>query len=54
MSCNIPVFASWGIRFVSVNGYLAFYIISEEDNLVYCIIDIQRNIAGLSNRFMVY
>lgn len=25
-----PVLASWGIRFVVVNGYLAFYIISEE------------------------
>lgn len=28
------VLASWGIRFVIVNGYLAFYTISEEDNLV--------------------
>jgi len=25
-----PVLASWGIRFVIVNGYLAFYVISEE------------------------
>ncbi|MCM1089633.1 MAG: type II toxin-antitoxin system RelE/ParE family toxin [Butyrivibrio sp.] len=25
-----PVLASWGIRFVVVNGYLAFYVISEE------------------------
>jgi len=29
-----PVLASWGIRFVIVNGYLAFYIISEEENLI--------------------
>lgn len=29
-----PVLASWGIRFVVVNGYLAFYTISEQDNLV--------------------
>ncbi len=29
-----PVLASWGIRFVIVNGYLAFYTISEENNLV--------------------
>jgi plasmid stabilization system protein ParE len=28
------VLASWGIRFVIVNGYLAFYTISEEKNLV--------------------
>lgn len=29
-----PFLASWGIRFVIVNGYLAFYTISEENNLV--------------------
>ncbi|MCM1026549.1 MAG: type II toxin-antitoxin system RelE/ParE family toxin [Roseburia sp.] len=29
-----PVLASWGIRFVIVNGYLAFYTISEEEQLV--------------------
>lgn len=29
-----PVLASWGIRFVTVNGYLAFYTISEENKLV--------------------
>ena len=29
-----PVLASWGIRLVVVNGYLAFYTISEQDNLV--------------------
>jgi plasmid stabilization system protein ParE len=28
------VLASWGIRFVIINGYLAFYTISEEKNLV--------------------
>ena len=27
-----PVLASWGIRFVVVKGYLAFYVISEERN----------------------
>lgn len=25
-----PVLASWGVRFVTVNGYLAFYVISVE------------------------
>jgi plasmid stabilization system protein ParE len=29
-----PVLASLGIRFVIVNGYLAFYIIFEEESLV--------------------
>ena len=29
-----PVLASWGIRFVIVNGYLAFYTISEAENRV--------------------
>ncbi len=29
-----PVLASWGIRFVIINGYLAFYTISEEGNRV--------------------
>jgi plasmid stabilization system protein ParE len=28
------VLASWGIRFVIIKGYLAFYTISEEDNRV--------------------
>ena len=28
-----PVLASWGIRFVIVNGYLAFYTISEKEHL---------------------
>lgn len=28
------VLASWGIRFVIVNGYLAFYTICAEENLV--------------------
>ncbi len=29
-----PVLSSWGIRFVIVSGYLAFYTISEEEKLV--------------------
>ncbi|MFV0518263.1 MAG: type II toxin-antitoxin system RelE/ParE family toxin [Aminipila sp.] len=29
-----PILASWGIRFVLVKGYLAFYIISEETNRI--------------------
>ena len=29
-----PVLASWGVRFVVVNGYLAFYVISKELNQV--------------------
>lgn len=29
-----PVLSSWGIRFVMVNGYLAFYTVSKENNLV--------------------
>lgn len=28
------VLSSWGIRFVTVKGYLAFYTISEEEKLV--------------------
>lgn len=28
------VLASWGIRFVIVKGYLAFYTISKQDNMV--------------------
>jgi plasmid stabilization system protein ParE len=29
-----PILASWGIRFVIVNNYLAFYKISEDENLI--------------------
>lgn len=29
-----PILASWGIRFVMVEGYLAFYVISEETHSV--------------------
>lgn len=29
-----PVLSSWGIRFAIVKGYLAFYTISEEEQLV--------------------
>ena len=29
-----PVLASWGIRFVIINHYLAFYIIDEENQTV--------------------
>ena len=29
-----PVLASWGIHFVVVNGYLAFYVISEKTKQV--------------------
>ena len=29
-----PVLASWGVRFIVVNGYLAFYVISKELNQV--------------------
>lgn len=29
-----PVLASWGIRFIIIKGYLAFYVISEEDKRV--------------------
>ncbi len=32
-----PVLASWGIRFVVVNGYLAFYTISEEQGRVFVV-----------------
>ena len=31
---NDPVLASWGIRFVQVNHYLAFYTIDEEKQTV--------------------
>ena len=29
-----PVLASWGVRFVVVNGYLAFYVIAENTQKV--------------------
>jgi plasmid stabilization system protein ParE len=29
-----PVLNAWGVRFVSVNNYLAFYVISEEEKRV--------------------
>jgi len=32
-----PVLASWGIRFVSVNNYLAFYTIDEKSQTVYIV-----------------
>ena len=28
------ILASWGIRFIIVKGYLAFYVVSEEDKRV--------------------
>lgn len=31
---NDPLLAAWGIRFVQVKNYLAFYVISEERQLV--------------------
>ena len=37
--------ASWGIRFTKVNNYLAFYIISEEDQQLYIV----RFLYGKSN-----
>jgi plasmid stabilization system protein ParE len=30
-----PVLASWGIRFITVNNYLAFYIIDEDSHTVH-------------------
>jgi len=32
-----PVLKAWGIRFIQVNNYLAFYIISEEESRVYIV-----------------
>ncbi len=32
-----PVLASWGIRFVIINNYLAFYTIDEENQTVFII-----------------
>lgn len=32
-----PVLSSWGIRFLVINNYLAFYIISEQEKAVYII-----------------
>ncbi|MDD7379439.1 MAG: type II toxin-antitoxin system RelE/ParE family toxin [Lachnospiraceae bacterium] len=29
-----PVLSSWGIRFIILNNYLAFYIIDDEKNMV--------------------
>ena len=30
-----PVLDAWGIRFISINNYLVFYIISDEEGKVY-------------------
>ena len=32
-----PVLKAWGIRFIQVNNYLAFYVISEEEGRVYIV-----------------
>ena len=32
-----PVLNAWGIRFVSVNNYLAFYVVSKEEKRVYIV-----------------
>ena len=32
-----PVLHSWGIRFVAVNNFLAFYTINENTNMIYII-----------------
>ena len=32
-----PVLKVWGIRFIQVNNYLAFYVISEEESRVYIV-----------------
>lgn len=32
-----PVLKAWGIRFIQVNNYLAFYVIAEEENRVYIV-----------------
>lgn len=32
-----PVLRTWGIRFTQVNHYLAFYIISEEEQRIYIV-----------------
>ncbi len=29
-----PILASWGIRFIVIDNYLAFYIVNAENNLV--------------------
>ncbi len=32
-----PVLSSWGVRFIIINNYLAFYVISEQEKTVYII-----------------
>ncbi len=32
-----PLLSSWGIRFIAVKNYLAFYVVSEEDRTVHVI-----------------
>lgn len=32
-----PVLSSWGIRFLIINNYLAFYVVSEQEKSVYVI-----------------
>lgn len=43
------VLRAWGVRFVKINNYLAFFVISEEDNTVYVIRFLygKRNWAGI-------
>ena len=44
-----PVLKSWGIRFVQVNDYIAFYVISEEEKRVYIVrfLHSRRNWIGI-------
>ncbi len=32
-----PILSSWGVRFIVIQGYLAFYVVSEEDKRVHVI-----------------
>ena len=32
-----PVLAAWGIRFIRINNYLAFYIVDEENKIVHLV-----------------
>lgn len=32
-----PVLDAWGIRFIAVKNYLAFYVVSEEERIVYIV-----------------
>lgn len=42
-----PVLANWGIRFIQINHYLAFYTIDEEKQIVFIVRFLYQKVIGL-------